>query len=172
MFPLHDRDRTGHRYRHLPHQPRCCRSFSGSHGFFLALDSWRAGWAALAEIGSRYPVTGGYYKIFSYAYHPAVAFAINCSILISNAASVAGVALIGSEYILPVLFPEAGEGLLNTIAILAIAGFYGPNMLGLRISSRCSTCSCSSRSPCWQWSSGLVHSIHAQSGSHCLGRHR
>ena len=61
-----------------------------------------------AEIGSRYPVTGGYYKIFSYAYHPAVAFAINCSILISNAASVAGVALIGSEYILPVLFPEAG----------------------------------------------------------------
>lgn len=89
-----------------------------------------------AEIGSRYPVTGGYYKIFSYAYHPAVAFAINCSILISNAASVAGVALIGSEYILPVLFPEAGEGLLNTIAILAIAGFYGLNMLGLRISSR------------------------------------
>ena len=32
-----------------------------------------------AEIGSRYPVTGGYYKIFSYAYHPSIAFALNCS---------------------------------------------------------------------------------------------
>lgn len=35
-----------------------------------------------AEIGSRYPVTGGYYKIFSYAYHPSIAFAVNCIILI------------------------------------------------------------------------------------------
>ena len=52
-----------------------------------------------AEIGSRYPVTGGYYKIFATAYHPSVAFAINCIILISNAASLAAVALIGSEYL-------------------------------------------------------------------------
>ena len=36
-----------------------------------------------AEIGSRYPVTGGYYKVFSYADHPSIAFAINCIILIS-----------------------------------------------------------------------------------------
>src|SRR6266853_538721 len=40
-----------------------------------------------AEIGSRYPLTGGYYKIFSYAYHPSLAFSINCLILVSNAAS-------------------------------------------------------------------------------------
>src|SRR6476469_1284777 len=40
-----------------------------------------------AEIGSRLPVTGGYYKIFSYCYHPSIAFAINCIILVSNAAS-------------------------------------------------------------------------------------
>jgi APA family basic amino acid/polyamine antiporter len=52
-----------------------------------------------AEIGSRLPVTGGYYKIFAYAYHPSIAFAINCIILVSNAASLAGVALIGAEYI-------------------------------------------------------------------------
>ncbi|MEY3821222.1 MAG: hypothetical protein RL337_1403, partial [Bacteroidota bacterium] len=57
-----------------------------------------------AEIGSRYPVTGGYYKVFSYAYHPSIAFAINCIILISNAASLSGVALIGSGYIAK-LFP-------------------------------------------------------------------
>jgi len=57
-----------------------------------------------AEIGSRYPVTGGYYKVFSYAYHPSIAFAVNCIILISNAASLSGVALIGSGY-LAKLFP-------------------------------------------------------------------
>src|SRR5260221_8071023 len=52
-----------------------------------------------AEIGSRYPVTGGYYKIFSYGYHPSLAFAVNCIILASNAASTAIVAVIGAEYI-------------------------------------------------------------------------
>src|SRR6266705_2439318 len=57
-----------------------------------------------AEIGSRYPTTGGYYRIFSYAYHPSIAFSINCIILISNAASLSGVALIGSEYIAPLIF--------------------------------------------------------------------
>src|ERR1044071_3909764 len=60
-----------------------------------------------AEIGSRYPVTGGYYKIFSYAYHPSIAFGINCIILISNAASLSGVALIGSQYISPLIFNAA-----------------------------------------------------------------
>jgi len=49
-----------------------------------------------AEIGSRFPVTGGYYKVFAECYHPSIAFAINCIILISNAASMAGVSLIGS----------------------------------------------------------------------------
>ena len=48
---------------------------------------------------------GGYYKVFSYAYHPSIAFAINCIILVSNAASGAAVALVGSEYITGVLFP-------------------------------------------------------------------
>ncbi len=62
-----------------------------------------------AEIGSRYPVTGGYYKVFSYAYHPSIAFAINCIILISNAASLSGVALIGSEYITPLLFGKDSQ---------------------------------------------------------------
>lgn len=90
-----------------------------------------------AEIGSRFPVTGGYYKIFSYAYHPSIAFAINCSILISNAASLSGVALIGSEYITPVLFPNAtGSFTQVAIAIFAISVFYGINLMGLRMSSR------------------------------------
>ncbi|RYY53020.1 MAG: APC family permease [Chitinophagaceae bacterium] len=94
-----------------------------------------------AEIGSRLPVTGGYYKVFSYAYHPSIAFAINCLILVSNAASGSGVALIGSEYISSVLFPGETDTafLLNAqilIALGAIAIFYLVNMLGLRMSSR------------------------------------
>src|SRR5258706_1304569 len=90
-----------------------------------------------AEIGSRYPVTGGYYKIFSYAYHPSIAFAINCIILISNAASLSGVALIGSEYITPLIFKTGGSDFERAlIAMSAIIIFYGVNLMGLRMSSK------------------------------------
>lgn len=91
-----------------------------------------------AEIGSRAPITGAYYKIFSYAYHPSIAFAINCIILVSNAASLGMVALVGAEYISSVLFP-ASENIKNVeiiMAIIAIIIFYGVNMLGLKMSSR------------------------------------
>jgi basic amino acid/polyamine antiporter, APA family len=90
-----------------------------------------------AEIGSRYPVTGGYYRIFSYAYHPSLAFAINCIILISNASSLSGVALIGSEYISSILFESAATNFTKAlIAMVAIVLFYGVNLLGLRMSSK------------------------------------
>jgi len=89
-----------------------------------------------AEIGSRYPVTGGYYKIFAKAYHPSIAFAINCLILVSNAASLSGVALIGSGYLLrlfPGNFTDIDKALVSTAAIIA---FYVINLMGLRMSSR------------------------------------
>ena len=103
-----------------------------------------------AEIGSRLPVTGGYYKVFAYAYHPSIAFAINCIILVSNAASCAAVALVGSEYISSVLIPAskdaaymsvvANVGFFKTvqviIALVAIVLFYIVNMLGLRMSAK------------------------------------
>lgn len=91
-----------------------------------------------AEIGSRFPVTGGYYKIFSYAYHPSIAFAVNCIILISNAASLAGVALIGAEYITRVIMPDTAnsENIRIIIAISSILLFYGVNLLGLKMSAR------------------------------------
>ncbi len=102
-------------------------------GGFIAL----CGALTYAEIGSRYPVTGGYYKVFSYAYHPSIAFAINCIILISNAASLSGVALIGSGYIAR-LFPQIAwtdtyKALLSCVALIV---FYGINLKGLRMSSR------------------------------------
>src|SRR6476646_1304556 len=97
-----------------------------------------------AEIGSRLPVTGGYYKVFSYAYHPSIAFAINCMILVSNAASGAAVALVGSEYITGVIMPAAKNAdyvqtVHISIALAAIIIFYGVNMLGLRLSAKTQT---------------------------------
>ncbi len=89
-----------------------------------------------AEIGSRYPVNGGYFRIFSYTYHPSVAFAINCIILISNAASLSGVALIGAGYISSAWIPDASNTIKVLIAIAAILIFYGVNMMGLKMSAR------------------------------------
>lgn len=115
---------------------------------FLFFAAWIAGGLVAlcgaltyAEIGSRLPVTGGYYKIFSYAYHPSIAFAINCVILVSNAASLAGVALVGGEYITGVFMPEEGKSssaqtIQVIIAISAIIIFYGVNLLGLKMSAK------------------------------------
>ncbi len=90
-----------------------------------------------AEIGSRFPVTGGYYKIFSVAYHPSIAFSINGIILISNAASLGGVALIGSDYLSEVIFATPPTDFVKSLmAISAILLFYGINLLGLRMSSK------------------------------------
>ena len=89
-----------------------------------------------AEIGSRFPATGGYYKIFAECYHPSVAFAINCIILISNAASMSGVSLIGSEYISQVIFQaNPGNTTIALIAMVPIILFYFVNLLGLRMSA-------------------------------------
>ncbi|MFN2456951.1 MAG: APC family permease [Chitinophagaceae bacterium] len=109
--------------------------------FFIA---WAAGGLialcgalTYAEIGSRFPVTGGYYKVFAECYHPSIAFAINCIILISNAASMSGVALIGSEYISPVIFKTDPEAVAKAvIAMIPILIFYGINLMGLRMSAK------------------------------------
>ena len=89
-----------------------------------------------AEIGSRFPVTGGYYKVFAECYHPSIAFAINCIILISNAASMSGVALIGSEYISEVIFQTKPDNTTRAfVAMVPIILFYFVNLLGLRLSA-------------------------------------
>ena len=91
-----------------------------------------------AEIGARYPVTGGFYKVFSYCYHPAIAFMINWVLVISNAASVAAVALIGSDYIRPFLLPANLQNDLGTklITITSVAVLYVINFLGIKVSAR------------------------------------
>ena len=109
--------------------------------FFLA---WLAGGLialcgalTYAEIGSRYPVTGGYYKIFSYGYHPSLAFSINCIELVSNAASTAVVGVIGSEYIGHFFYKgPAPDVFRQLVTIGAVLIFYTVNLLGLKMSSR------------------------------------
>jgi len=101
-----------------------------------------------SEAGCLLPVV--YYKVFAYAYHPSIAFAVNCIILVSNAASLAAVALVGGEYITGIFVPQSNDSnwILNPanaqhiqnvqiiIAITAIIIFYGVNLLGLKMSAR------------------------------------
>jgi APA family basic amino acid/polyamine antiporter len=90
-----------------------------------------------AEIGSRYPVTGAYYKIFSLGYHPSLAFSINCIELVSNAGSTAAVGVVGAEYIAHFFYPGAAPAAFRGGVTLAAVGFfYIVNLLGLKMSSR------------------------------------
>jgi APA family basic amino acid/polyamine antiporter len=91
-----------------------------------------------AEIGSRYPHTGGFYKVYSYCYHPAFAFMINWVLVISNAASVAAVALIGSDYIRPFLLPASLQNVTGTriITLASVGILYIINFLGIKMSAR------------------------------------
>jgi len=90
-----------------------------------------------AEIGSRYPVAGGFYKIFSYCYHPCFAFMVNWIIVISNASSAAAVAIMGAEYIAPVLLPSVAHNTaIKLITVSSVAILYVINMIGLRVSAK------------------------------------
>jgi APA family basic amino acid/polyamine antiporter len=101
-------------------------------GGFVAL----CGALTYAEIGLRLPVVGGYYKVFAHAYHPSIGFTVNALILISNAASLAVVALIGADYASDLLFGHSSGKWFNIlIAIIPISLFYLVNLLGLKTSS-------------------------------------
>lgn len=91
----------------------------------------------LAEVGSRYPAAGGFYKIFSHCYHPAFAFMVNWISVIANAGSSASVAIMGAEYINPLLFPHldpvTGTRITTVVAVLVL---YGINLLGIKMGAR------------------------------------
>jgi APA family basic amino acid/polyamine antiporter len=99
-----------------------------------------AGALTFAEIGSRLPVSGGYFRIFAKCYHPAFAFMLNGTILFSNAASVAGVAIIGAEYSYQFIF-HGQDNVATTemhrmiIAFTEILLFFGLNLFGLKVSA-------------------------------------
>jgi basic amino acid/polyamine antiporter, APA family len=90
-----------------------------------------------AEIGSRYPTAGGYYKIFSHCYHPVIAFMVNWISVISNAATSALVAIIGADYINPIILPDVERELgVKITTILSVLVLFGINYIGIKMSSR------------------------------------
>ncbi|MFN0204008.1 MAG: APC family permease [Bacteroidia bacterium] len=90
-----------------------------------------------AEIGARYPAAGGFYKLFSHCYHPAFAFMMNWVLVINNAAACAGVAIMGAEYISPIILPQSYQNQTGiTMIVLGIIGIlYLINLLGIRTSA-------------------------------------
>ncbi len=60
-----------------------------------------------AEVGSRYPRAGGYYRVVADCYRPSLAFMLNWSQTLMQGAGAAGVAFIGAEYLIPVVLPAA-----------------------------------------------------------------
>lgn len=114
---------------------------SGTAWIFFA--AWMAGGLVAlcgaltyAEIGVRLPVMGAYYKVFSTCYHPVVGFTVNALILISNAASLGIVTLIGADYVSDLLFSKPSGTMFNIlVSIAAVTIFYAVNLLGLHTSS-------------------------------------
>jgi APA family basic amino acid/polyamine antiporter len=85
-----------------------------------------------AEIGSRYPRAGGYYRVVADCYHPTLAFMLNWSQTLMQGAGAAGVAFIGADYLMPVLLPpplctpQASLALAcGTMLILLILNYRG-----------------------------------------------
>src|ERR1044072_504553 len=90
-----------------------------------------------AEIGSRYPAAGGFYKIFSHCYHPCFAFMVNWIVVLSNAGATAAVAIMGAEYIAPVLLPSlAHDTAIPVITVSAMVILYLVNFIGIRVSAK------------------------------------
>ena len=123
--------------------PSIIAQSAGSEGiFFLA---WIVGALVsicgaltFAEIGSRFPVAGGYYKMFSICYHPAMAFMLIWTYILLNAGSTAAVAFTGAQYITPVILPASlqnpsGEKLMFFFIVVIL---FFLNYLGIRMGAR------------------------------------
>jgi APA family basic amino acid/polyamine antiporter len=90
--------------------PAIVASAAGST--FLFFTAWIAaglisliGALTFAEIGSRHPRAGGYYRVVADCYNPTLAFMLNWAQTLMQGAGAAGVAFIGADYIAPILLP-------------------------------------------------------------------
>lgn len=97
------------------------------------------GGLTFAEIGSRKPFAGGFYKLVSEAYHPALAFMVNwLGVIITSGATYAAVMILGAEY-LSLLIPIDGInspiGLKLTASLIVIILFI-INYLGIKTSAK------------------------------------
>lgn len=88
-----------------------------------------------AEIGGRFAKPGSYYKVVAENYGSGLAFMFNwTNVVILNGAGAAGVALIGAEYLTPILFPGAAPTTMTVeiTAVVLIAGLLVINYLGIK----------------------------------------
>jgi basic amino acid/polyamine antiporter, APA family len=92
-----------------------------------------------AEIGSRYPQPGAFYKVVAEHYHPSVAFMLNyTNVTMVNGVGGAAVGMIGAEYLVNVLFsPEARTPLATqcTAAVLTVF-LLALNYMGIKTGAR------------------------------------
>ncbi|HEX5042321.1 MAG TPA: APC family permease [Candidatus Polarisedimenticolaceae bacterium] len=97
-----------------------------------------AGALTFAEIGSRFPHAGAYYKVVADGYHPALGFMLNWSYVLMQGAGAAGVAFVGAEYlgrlVLPPDLRTPGNTLGLALALLVI--LLSANALGVRSGAR------------------------------------
>ncbi len=120
--------------------PAIVAKAAGTEGRFLL--AWAlAGLVSLvgalvfAEIGSRHPRAGGYYRVVADCYHPALAFMLNWAQTLMQGAGAAGVAFIGAEYLVGLLLPPEKRGgsavLLVALALMLVLLVL--NGLGIRV---------------------------------------
>ena len=123
--------------------PAMVAAATGSAALFLA--AWgigalvsAAGALTFAEIGSRLPLPGAYYKVVAVSFHPAFAFALNWAQLLMQGAGTAGIALLGAEYLLRLATPgvPAAPGAVTATAVTLLALLLGLNFIGIRSGAR------------------------------------
>ena len=115
-------------------------------GTALFFGAWVAGGVisligafTFAEIGSRYPRAGGYYRVVADCYHPTFAFMLNWAQTLMQGASAAGVAFIGADYLIPVLLLPPAWHTPHASLALACASMLvllGMNYRGVRMGAR------------------------------------
>ena len=117
--------------------PALVAQAAGTSGRFFA--AWAGcglvslfGALTYAEIGSRLPRTGGYYRVVAEAYHPLLAFMLNWAQAVMQGAGAAGVAFIGAEYLLPLVAPGVARSpsaalplALTLMGILLVLNYLG-----------------------------------------------
>jgi len=90
-----------------------------------------------AELGSRFQKPGGYYKIVAENYNPILAFMLNWVAIFINGAGAANVAIIGAEYINPILKHFLNYNISSHyIAIVLITILMILNFLGIKTGAR------------------------------------
>lgn len=114
------------------------------HSAFWVMAAWAiggllslAGGIVAAELGARFPRSGGQYVFLQEAYGPSVAFAFGWTeILISKPSVLAGIASIFASYFAPLVGATESEAAQHALAMGAIALLTFVNCLGVKSGTR------------------------------------